>query len=186
MAGSQRSSLRFRRMALLGLVASGSLACDLQTKAWAWENLRGKAAVSVIDPLFELAFAFNTGSAFSIVRDGAAFRVVFIVVALAAVGWLFWLASSMSTARRTGFVALGLVAAGALGNLHDRLFRVDELGRHGVVDFMKINYPWGGSWPVFNVADVLLLVGVGLLLVAGIGRERDGSEPDTPAEPAPS
>ena len=172
-------------MTLLGFVASGSLACDLQTKAWAWENLRGKASVSVIDPLFELAFAFNTGSAFSIVRDGAAFRVVFVVVALAAVAWLLWLAATMSTAKRTGFVALGLVAAGALGNLHDRLFRVDELGRHGVVDFMKINYPWGGSWPVFNVADVLLLVGVGLLLIAGFKRTPGDLAEPAPPEPAP-
>lgn len=168
-------------MALLGLVASGSLACDLQTKSWAWENLRGKSSVSVIDPLFELAFAFNTGSAFSIVRDGAAFRVLFVVIAFAAVGWLLWLAATMPTSKRTGFVALGFVAAGALGNLHDRLFRIDELGRHGVVDFMKINYPWGGSWPIFNVADVLLLVGVGLLLVAGWRRNAD----ETP-EPAPA
>jgi len=171
-------------MALLGVVASSSLACDLQTKAWAWDNLRGKDAVSVIDPLFELAFAFNTGSAFSIVRDGAAFRAVFVVVALAAVAWLLRLASTMPTARRTGFVALGLVAAGALGNLHDRLFRVDELGRHGVVDFMKINYPWGGSWPIFNVADVLLLVGVGLLLIAGWKRASDDAGRAS-AEPAP-
>jgi signal peptidase II len=167
MAGSNRVSVRLRRMGLLAFVAGGSLACDLETKAWAWDNLRGQASVSVIDPIFELAFAFNTGSAFSIVRDGAAFRTVFIVVAFAAVAWLVWLASKMPTQGRAGFVALGLVAAGALGNLHDRLFRIDELGRHGVVDFMKINYPWGGSWPIFNVADVLLLVGVGLLLLAG-------------------
>ncbi|MBL4688015.1 MAG: signal peptidase II, partial [Nannocystaceae bacterium] len=66
-------------------------------------------------------------------------------------------------ARRYGFVAIALVAAGAAGNLHDRLVRADAAGRHGVVDFLKINYPWGGSWPTFNIADVVLLLGVGLL-----------------------
>ena len=61
-------------------------------------------------------------------------------------------------------VALGLVCGGALGNLHDRLFRADEIGRHGVVDFIKVNYPWGGSWPTFNIADSALVVGTILLM----------------------
>ena len=58
---------------------------------------------------------------------------------------------------------MALVAAGAAGNLHDRIVRTNDGGSHGVVDFLKINYPWGGSWPTFNIADLLLLVGVGLL-----------------------
>jgi signal peptidase II len=178
---SKASKLRWRRLGLLGLVGGGSLACDLQTKAWAWHNLRGGETVSVVDPLFELAFAFNTGSAFSIVREGEWARALFIVVAIAAVAWMIYAAATMSTARRVGFIGIGLIAAGTLGNLHDRLFRIDELGRHGVVDFMKINYPWGGHWPIFNVADVVLLAGVGLLLIAGVRRE----DPPT-TEPVPA
>lgn len=188
---SSKAPSRWRRLALLSLVGGGSLACDLQTKAWAWDNLRGQASVWLHDPIVELAFAFNTGSAFSIIREGEWARVLFVVVTLAALTWLGWLAATMSTARRTGFVALGLLAAGALGNLHDRLFRIDELGRHGVVDFVKINYPWGGawggSWPVFNVADVLLLLGVALLLGTGLRRRTDpGEDADSEAAPAPS
>jgi signal peptidase II len=60
-----------------------------------------------------------------------------------------------------------MILAGALGNLHDRFFRADELGRPGVVDFIKVHYPWGGSWPNFNVADALLVVGVALMLLWG-------------------
>jgi signal peptidase II len=65
-------------------------------------------------------------------------------------------------------VAIGLVSAGALGNLHDRLFRTMEVVggvRHGVVDFIKIYYWPGKAWPTFNVADIALVVGVGLLLI---------------------
>jgi signal peptidase II len=171
-------AIRWRRVALLGLVGSGSLACDLQTKAWAWDNLRDGATVSVVDPLLELVFAFNTGSAFSIIREGAWAHTMFVIVSFAALAWMVYAAATMSTARRTTFVGLGLIAAGTLGNLHDRLFRIDELGRHGVVDFMKINYPWGGSWPVFNVADVALLVGVAVLFIAGFGRQVEAAPPD--------
>ena len=56
-------------------------------------------------------------------------------------------------------LALGVIAGGAIGNGLDRVLR------HGVVDFIKVNYPWGGSWPTFNVADALVFVGVAMLLV---------------------
>ena len=175
-----RAPSRWRRLLLLGFVGSGSVACDLQTKAWAWDNLRDGAKVSVIDPLFELSFAFNTGSAFSVVREGAWAHTLFVIVAFAALAWMIYAAFTMPTDRRLGFVALGLIASGTIGNLHDRLFRFDELGRPGVVDFMKINYPWGGSWPVFNVADVALLVGVGLLLLTVWRRGPASAAPQPP------
>lgn len=157
---------RRRRIALLGIVASVALAVDLVTKAWAWNNLKGvRKALVVLDPHFELAFSFNTGAAFGFLVGVSWARAFFIVVTLAALAYMAFLAWSMPTRGRYGFVAIGLVSAGAAGNLHDRLVRMDEAGRYGVVDFLKINYPWGGSWPTFNVADVLLLVGVVLLFV---------------------
>jgi signal peptidase II len=143
-----------------------------------WDHLRDGTKVSVIDPLFQLSFAFNTGSAFSVVREGAWAHTLFVIVAFAALAWMIHAAFTMPTQHRLGFVGLGLVASGTIGNLHDRLFRFDELGRPGVVDFMKINYPWGGSWPVFNVADVALLVGVGLLLMTAWRRGPASAVPD--------
>ena len=92
-------------------------------------------------------------------------REFFIVVTLLALAYMVWLTLTMPAIKRYGFWAVGLIASGAAGNLHDRIVRADDLGRHGVVDFLKINYPWGGSWPTFNIADVALLVGVGLLFI---------------------
>jgi len=57
--------------------------------------------------------------------------------------------------------ALGLVAGGAVGNL------IDRVRFNGVRDFLHWNYLF--DWPVFNVADVFLVVGAGLILLVGIG-----------------
>lgn len=152
-----------RLWALLALSGAGALALDLWTKQWVWDTLRPSGRALVLwDPLLELAFAYNQGSAFGLVR-----RLDYpLVLAAITTAMLVWIVVTARAAEgtRLRFVAGGLIAGGALGNLHDRLFRVDELGRHGVVDFIKLNYPWGGSWPSFNIADAALVVGV-LLLV---------------------
>lgn len=70
--------------------------------------------------------------------------------------------------------ALGMVAGGAVGNL------IDRVRFSGVRDFLHWNYLF--DWPVFNVADVFLVVGAGLILVVGMGssdRERGMVSPDS-------
>lgn len=156
---------RSRRLALAAAVGAVGLVADLWSKAWAWNTMRGvREPADVLGTSLQFDFSFNTGSAFGMLAGVAWARTFFIAMTVLALGYVVWVAATMETVRRRGFVAIGLVGAGALGNLHDRFVRADELGRFGVVDFIRINYPWGGSWPTFNVADVLLLVGVGLLL----------------------
>jgi signal peptidase II len=124
--------------------------------------------------VFYLKFGFNTGSAFSFLRDESWARYFFITVTFLALGYMGWLAWKMPTKRLYGFIAVGLIAAGAAGNLHDRFVRVMPVwmdGKwveaHGVVDFLQFYYNWDGGkyWPIFNVADSSLVCGVGLLLV---------------------
>ena len=182
---------RTGRLIWAAIVFVVALAADLWTKAWAWNNLRPpNKPVVVIDPLFELSYSFNTGAAFGFLNRFAWAREFFVVITLIALLYMAWLAWKMPTVKRYGFIAVALVASGAAGNLHDRLVRQDFGGRHGVVDFLKINYPWGGSWPTFNIADVALLVGVGLLFIyirrhaepdadAREGAEREVSTPDS-------
>jgi len=157
---------RQSRLVLAAVVFAVGLAADLWSKAWAWNNLKPPGeSVTVIDPLFELSYSFNTGAAFGFLNRFSWAREFFIVVTLLALVYMLWLALKMPTTKAYGFIAVALVASGAAGNLHDRIVRADGLGRHGVVDFLKLNYPWGGSWPTFNIADVALLVGVGLLFL---------------------
>lgn len=170
---------RRSRVVLALVVLATTLALDLWSKDWAWENLRRQKPVTVIDPLLELSFSFNLGAAFGFLNDASWSRFFFIGVTVLALAYMAWLAYSLPTKHRYGFVAVGLISAGALGNLHDRLVRANDGGFYGVVDFIKINYPWGGSWPTFNVADVLLLVGVVLLFFY---LRREGDELDAAAE----
>ncbi len=176
--------MRSRRILLALVVAAVALALDLRTKAWAWDTLRLEGRRRIIDGFLHFEFAFNTGSAFGFLRNAPWARVAFVVVTLAALAYLARLAFTMATERASGFVAIGLIAGGALGNLHDRLFRsmllFGEGERHGVVDFVVVFYWPGRRWPAFNVADVVLLVGVGLFLV-WLHRTR-ATEESRPAE----
>ncbi|MBC8069027.1 MAG: signal peptidase II [Deltaproteobacteria bacterium] len=146
-----------------GLLGGG---CDLHTKAWAEHTLAGRPGMSmaVIDPWLELSLSYNRGTAFSVIRDLGAGRWVLGVVALAVVVALVVILVR-TRADRVDALALGAIAGGALGNGIDRVFRLAPGGGTGVVDFVKLNYPWGGSWPVFNVADVLVACGVIVLLL---------------------
>ena len=167
---------RQRRYILFALVAVLTVAFDLWTKAWAWDAVRppdGKA-IEVIEHVFYFRYGFNTGAAFSFLRDSAFARPFFIVVTLFALGYMGWMVRSMPTKRGYGFAAVGLIVGGALGNLYDRLTRLDmvhikgELTEsYGVVDFLQFYYNWeeGKYWPIFNIADSALCVGVGLLLI---------------------
>jgi signal peptidase II len=178
-----REPSRRSRIVLTLVVLATTLALDLWSKAWAWNNLRRAKPIVVIDPLLEFSFSFNLGAAFGFLNDASWSRFFFIAVTLLALAYMAWLAYTLPTRRAYGFVAVGLIAAGASGNLHDRLVRANDGGHYGVVDFIKVNYPWGGSWPTFNVADALLLVGV-LALLVFLRREGEAEAPSEAAAAA--
>jgi signal peptidase II len=143
------------------------LVLDLVTKQWAWDNLRSGDVRTVVDGWVYYEFGFNTGSAFSLLRDASWSRLLFIGITVLALVYMGHLARTLPTRFASAFVAIGMVASGALGNLHDRFLRtmiVDGSERYGVVDFIKVFYWKGKPWPTFNVADVALVAGVLLLL----------------------
>jgi signal peptidase II len=167
----RQACARFMLFLTPALLGSG---CDLHSKLWVEETLRAipGQALPLIDPWLELVLAYNRGTAFSFVSDLGVARTVLGVFAIV-ITLAFLLAVLRSKhMTRLEIVALGLVAGGALGNGLDRLFRQVPGGGTGVVDFIRINYPWGGSWPAFNIADVLIALGAGLLLIVGFGRQR--------------
>lgn len=132
---------------------------DQITKAWAVRRLRYGDDISVISGFLNFAYAQNTGAAFSIFDShGEAGRWGLSAVALIAsvlVLYYFW-RTPRSDDRILG--ALALLLAGIAGNVTDRI----RLGF--VVDFIDVQF---GSWhyPTFNVADMAIVTGAGLLII---------------------
>ncbi|HRI07268.1 MAG TPA: signal peptidase II [Nannocystaceae bacterium] len=155
---------RAGRVALTAAIAIVALGLDLWTKEWAWQTLRREPPRIIVDGFFQLDFAFNTGSAFGFLRGFDWSRYFFIAITIAAVAYMGRLAMSLPTRFVSGFIAIALIAGGALGNLHDRLFRLHG-SRHGVVDFIVVYYWPDKRWPAFNIADVALVAGVILFML---------------------
>jgi signal peptidase II len=121
----------------------------------------------------------NTGSAWSLFHGN---NTALAVVALVAVGALWYWRAHFEAHRPLGQLALGLLFGGTIGNLIDRLIP----SRRHVVDFLYFHlHPRGGGeagFPAFNVADVAICTGVGLMLLLGFAMPENASAP----QPKPS
>lgn len=137
------------------LVAVGWLALDQLTKSWAASSLRS----GPVDVVWTLRFdlTHNSGASFSM---GTGLGPWIAIGAVVIIGVLLWARRSMST--RLTAVSLGLITGGALGNVCDRAFRGGS-GFFGgsVIDFIDLQW-----WPVFNVADIGVVCGAILLVIA--------------------
>ncbi|HEY3609703.1 MAG TPA: signal peptidase II [Pseudonocardiaceae bacterium] len=159
-----------RRLAVLIGVALLALALDVTTKALVVAHLEGRAPVTVLRGVLYLDVSRNPGAAFSMATG---LTWVFSLVAVAVVVTIVWIARRL---RSVGWsIAIGLVLAGALGNLLDRIFRAPGPLRGHVVDFISVFRPWGESFAIFNLADSCLTVGAVLIvLLALLGKDYDG------------
>jgi len=159
-----------RRLAVLIGVALLALALDVTTKALVVAHLEGKAPVTVLRGVLYLDVSRNSGAAFSMATG---LTWVFSLVAVAVVVSIIWIAPRL---RSVGWsIAIGLVLAGALGNLIDRIFRAPGPLRGHVVDFISVFRPWGQTFAIFNLADSCLTVGaVFIVLLALLGKDYDG------------
>jgi len=127
---------------------------DQWTKHWAVTVLGADREIEVFWTL-QFNLAFNSGMAFS---RGEGFGPVIAVVATGVIVWL--LISLRTESSRLSTVGMGLVIGGAAGNLIDRLFRGEAWLRGAVVDF--IDFQW---FPIFNIADMAINVGAGVLIL---------------------
>jgi len=153
------------RLLLLALSLLPLVGCDFASKHWAETSLRGAASIPVVPHVFELTYAQNFDVAFNALRSvpqGARF-ILMLIAAFAAIGFV---TQRLLRLRKPGLeaAAYAFILAGALGNVCDRLFR------GYVVDFMHLAH-----WPIFNVADAWIVVGVALL---GISAWRHRAPPE--------
>lgn len=156
----------------LSIFIIGSIA-DLWTKAVVFEMVQSSPNLSIpiLGDFVRFVTTLNDGAAFNMAAGQkgiligisvAAFFVILIMV-------LFSKSNSFSM-----MAAMGFLVAGITGNLYDRIFN-DGLVR----DFIEVRvYYWPGKiWPVFNVADSMLCVGVGIIIISsfcGFYNEKHG------------
>ena len=146
--------------------AAAVVVLDQATKWWALQALDGGRVIDVVWTL-RLRLVFNTGAAFSSFQGLGPL----LGVAAAAVAAVLLLNRRLVRGRSSA-VSVGCVAGGALGNLADRLFRSGDGFLGGaVVDFIDVQW-----WPVWNVADMGVVVGGAALVWCSYRR---------PAQPRP-
>ncbi len=149
---------------------------DVVTKALAVRYLvPQRVPHDVVGEWLRLTLVYNPGAAFGL-HVGEHSRWVFIVLTVLALGVLASLYRATRAGEGARTVALALVAAGAIGNLVDRL-RSDL----GVVDFLDVGVG-AARWPTFNVADMAVSGGA-MLLAWVLWREDQAADAAAPAEP---
>ncbi|KIL41766.1 signal peptidase II [Gordoniibacillus kamchatkensis] len=149
------------------------IAVDQLTKWIVKSRLTLGEARSVIGDFFLITSHRNKGAAFSILQGQ---RWFFILITLVVVGGVIWYLQRMRSERRTLMcTALSLLLGGAVGNLIDRAFTGE------VVDFLQFNFHffWFGkevyyTYPIFNVADSAIVVGVALIFLEALVRLEKG------------
>ncbi len=157
-------------------ITGGVFMVDQVTKAWAIRRLRFGGEIEVIKDFFNFAYAQNTGVAFSMLDShgdsGRWGLSALAFVAAALVLYFFW-RTPRNDDRILG--ALALLLAGILGNVIDRV----RLGF--VVDFIDFQF---GNWhyPTFNVADMAICAGAGLLILDIILTRKDKEEKEESKE----
>ncbi len=131
------------------------LVLDQITKAVVVHTMFRGQSIQVIGDFFRLTYIRNPGAAFGLNLGSPLVHTLVSLVALAALGWLFW---STPSHQRSTRIALGLILGGAVGNILDRV-RYRE-----VVDFLDFGL---GSmrWPIFNVADMFVTLGVAYIIL---------------------
>ena len=131
---------------LLALIAAAVVAVDQITKQLALDGL-SDVPIVVIDGVFRLRLAFNSGGAFGLLQGLPGFFLIASSVVVCLI--VFWV-RNLDDPRT--IAPLGLILGGGLGNLADRVLR--DLDGH-VVDFLDFYV-----WPVFNLADSAIVIGV--------------------------
>ena len=180
-----------RKYGLFGFFTAALVALDQWSKHWTVQNIGWRDEIHVIDGWFSLVYAENPGAAFSFMADNPYRMHFFIGFTLVAVAVLGGMLVQLDEDEKFQATSLGVLMAGVVGNLIDRV-------RQGyVVDMFKAytEYePWKewlietfrtNVWPIFNVADICINLGVGLILFHYLFLEgRRGDDEDVEVDAA--
>jgi lipoprotein signal peptidase len=178
-AGGGPSYVEPRKPSLtfLTAVAVLSFVADIASKTWAEKHLEGfPGNIPIWKDHIAFVLAKNKGGAWGLLQSAneSVRRPFFLLVSVAAIAFIMTLYRKLNPRQYALKWGLPLVLGGALGNVFDRI-------RYGsVIDFIDCHLSWGGRdhhWPTFNVADVAICVGVGLMAIDMFTAQRGGTAP---------
>ncbi len=140
------------------LLALLVMSLDQLTKLMAEQWLVYHQSVELL-PVLSFTLSYNPGAAFSFLGEAGGWqRWFFSVVALGISGYIIWWLQQIRSQQHFLACGLALVLGGAIGNLIDRVL-------HGhVIDFIHV-YWQDWHYPIFNVADIGITVGVGIVII---------------------
>ncbi|MGL4601436.1 MAG: signal peptidase II [Plesiomonas sp.] len=135
-------------------------AVDIGTKLWVMNSFTLYESIKIL-PFFNLTYVHNPGAAFSFLAEHSGWQRWFFagIASLVTLSLMVWMYKTPVTHRLPNF-SYALIIGGALGNLFDRLV-------HGyVIDFLDF-YIGTSHWPAFNIADIAICLGAGLVVLDG-------------------
>lgn len=135
------------------VVCIGIIILDFLVKHWAQAELSQIGSIPVWEGVLHLTYVENRGAAFGILQDKVWFFVIVALIAIPVILFALWKFKNRSKTLNLG---LCFVMAGAVGNMIDRI----SLGY--VVDFIDFRLI---DFPVFNIADIFVCIGAGLIAV---------------------
>lgn len=162
----KRSHLHTLWLMLAG-VTIPVLILDQASKLYVASHLRLHQMIALVPHILDITYTLNPGAAFSLfvnLPPGLRVGILFAISALAVV--ILTILLGQARAVTANAVAFALILGGALGNLIDRALR----GR--VIDFIYVHY-YGLSYPVFNLADSAITIGVAIILIASLRNPDD-------------
>ncbi len=142
------------------LLSIAIIIIDQWSKWLAETKLTFLEPIPVIEPFLNWTLAYNYGAAFSFLADAGGWQKWFFS-GLALVIALFLIVYLIKAPRNAKLLSLGLamVLGGAIGNLIDRV----RLGK--VVDFIHVHYADVWHYPIFNIADIAICIGVAIIVI---------------------
>ncbi|HRK07095.1 MAG TPA: signal peptidase II [Pseudobdellovibrionaceae bacterium] len=169
---------------ILSTISGAIITADQATKMWVHTSFQLHESVEVLPGFFNLTYVRNFGAAFGFLADShPGFRELFFL-SMPPIALLIILAilRGVPAVDRWSVTSLSLVFGGAIGNYIDRLrFRY-------VIDFLDFHIQKKYVWPAFNIADMAIVVGVGMLLYLELVRGKkampEQDKPSTAAESA--
>lgn len=150
-----------RKYMILILLSLLIVAIDQISKIYIHTNFELGDTVSVIENYFNITYVRNTGAAFGIFSDSQqTFRhIFFLSIPVVAVAVIVFFIYGLPEDELAQIISLSLISGGAIGNYIDRI-------QYGyVIDFLDVHIKNIYSWPVFNIADSAIVIGVTVLSV---------------------